>query len=74
MRLINADALDYSKLNISYAIPKTNVADWIESAPTVTNLTPSDISDLRNELCLKCGKYKEAHNGACNGCRWRYKT
>ena len=26
--------------------------------------------DARNELCLKCGEYKEAHNGACNGCRW----
>lgn len=29
------------------------------------------IKDLRNELCLKCGKYKEAHNGACDGCRWK---
>jgi len=35
-----------------------------------TNLTPSDIADLRNELCLTCGRYKEAHNGACDGCRW----
>ena len=25
---------------------------------------------LRNELCFKCGQYREAHNGACNGCRW----
>ena len=36
-----------------------------------TNLTPSDINDLHNELCLKCGKYKDAHLGACDGCRWR---
>lgn len=35
------------------------------------NLTPADINDLRNELCLKCGKYKDAHLGACAGCRWR---
>ena len=27
--------------------------------------------DARNELCLKCGEYKEAHKGACNGCRWK---
>lgn len=27
--------------------------------------------DLRNELCLMCGKYHDAHNGACDGCRWR---
>jgi len=28
-------------------------------------------SDLRNFACQLCGKYKEAHNGACDGCRWR---
>lgn len=26
---------------------------------------------LRNELCLRCGEYVEAHNGACDGCKWR---
>jgi hypothetical protein len=36
-----------------------------------TNLTPSDIADLRNELCLRCGQYKAAHIGACDGCRWK---
>lgn len=25
----------------------------------------------RNELCLRCGSYKNAHNGACDGCRWK---
>jgi len=39
-----------------------------------TNLTPSDIADLRNELCLKCGKYKTAHEGSCDGCRWSGNT
>lgn len=24
----------------------------------------------RNELCLKCGRYHDAHRGACEGCRW----
>lgn len=24
-----------------------------------------------NELCQYCGKYKQAHEGACDGCRWR---
>ena len=27
--------------------------------------------DLINELCQYCGKYKQAHEGACDGCRWR---
>lgn len=29
-----------------------------------------DFTDCRNELCLKCGDYKQRHNGACEGCRW----
>ena len=27
--------------------------------------------DARNELCNKCGRYHEAHKGACDGCRWK---
>ena len=29
------------------------------------------LAAIRNELCFKCGKYREAHNGACDGCRWK---
>ena len=29
------------------------------------------LHEAKNELCFKCGKYREAHNGACNGCRWK---
>lgn len=29
-----------------------------------------ELADCRNELCLKCGRYSEAHLGACSGCRW----
>ena len=36
-----------------------------------TNLTPSDIADLRNFACQLCGKYKTAHLGSCDGCRWK---
>ena len=31
----------------------------------------SELAAMRNELCFKCGNYREAHNGACNGCRWK---
>ena len=24
----------------------------------------------KNELCLKCGDYKQSYLGACDGCRW----
>ena len=31
----------------------------------------TDLKDCVNELCLKCGSYHEAHEGACDGCRWK---
>lgn len=31
----------------------------------------ADRKALINELCQYCGKYKHAHEGACDGCRWR---
>ena len=30
-----------------------------------------ELHEAKNELCCKCGNYKQAHNGACDGCRWR---
>lgn len=36
----------------------------------VNNKVKNAVETIRNELCLKCEKYKEAHNGACDGCRW----
>ena len=29
-----------------------------------------NLPDCVNELCLKCGKYREEHLGACKDCRW----
>lgn len=33
--------------------------------------TQAERDVMRNELCFKCGKYRDAHNGACDGCRWK---
>ena len=33
----------------------------------------SELHAMKNELCQYCGKYKQAHDGACDGCRWREK-
>jgi len=30
----------------------------------------SELKCARNELCLRCGRYHEAHNGACDDCRF----
>ena len=31
----------------------------------------ADRKTLFNELCQYCGEYERAHEGACDGCRWR---
>lgn len=68
MRLIDADALEDT---LGCSDEDIIFKYQLREAPTVTNLTPSDIADLRNELCLKCGQYHNEHLGACNGCRWK---
>ena len=30
-----------------------------------------ELHTIKNELCQHCGKYKQAHEGACDGCKWR---
>ena len=30
-----------------------------------------ELDAMRNELCYKCGNYRDAHNGACDGCMWK---
>ena len=31
----------------------------------------SALRDCRNELCLQCGRYHDAHNGACDWCKYK---
>lgn len=30
-----------------------------------------ELHAMKNNLCQYCGKYKQAHEGACDGCKWR---
>lgn len=62
-------------------------ADWLENgdmmeplgglekdlaeAANLIEAQAKEINALRNELCLKYGNYTLAHDGACDGCRWR---
>ena len=43
----------------------------IDDIPASDVVSGRDFRDCRNELCLKCGGYKQRHLGACDGCRWR---
>ena len=44
--------------------------DLAEAADRIEAQT-KEIDALRNELCLKCGNYTLAHEGACDVCKWR---
>ena len=66
----------FSLLNVLQGLTRYTEIDEILNqlaAYEDTGLSPADIADLRNELCLKCGKYKTAHEGSCDGCRWKEK-
>lgn len=53
-------------------IIKLNLADaQIERLIEETERLRRDLKDCRNELCMRCGQYKQRHLGACDGCRWR---
>ena len=46
-------------LELVYGMPKANV------------VSRSEFENCRNELCYKCGEYKNRHLGACDGCRYK---
>ena len=46
------------------------VEEMIDSVPAADVVPGSDYRQCRNELCLRCGDYKQRHLGACDGCRW----
>ena len=47
------------------------LCDDLAGAADLIEARAKEIDALRNELCLKCGNYTLAHEGGCNGCRWR---
>ena len=48
------------------------IADALDPdfAKAVTQVR-SELYNCKNELCYKCGEYKTAHLGSCDGCRWK---
>ena len=41
------------------------------TADDAINELYANLKDCRNELCNRCGSYRQAHKGACDGCRWK---
>lgn len=43
----------------------------IDKIPAADVVPGNLFRELKNELCWRCGKYKDQHLGACDGCKWR---
>ena len=63
------DALDMAISALRQQETVTNRNDLND--PLTLDELKKELAAMRNELCFKCGNYREAHNGACDGCRWR---
>ena len=49
-----------------------NLRRRVEAQRTEIKRITSELKDCRNELCVMCGRYKQKHLGACEGCRWNH--
>lgn len=69
--LVNAlrEHAEWARAN-EWETPITLGDDLAEAADRI-EAQAKELDALRNELCLKCGNYTLAHDGACDGCRWR---
>lgn len=67
-----ADAV-YSAADMleNHASDRAALVAEIEKLRKQLEQTKPELAAMRNELCYLCGKYREEHNGACDGCRWK---
>lgn len=54
----------------NHASDRAALSAEIEKLRKQLEQTQAEQAAMRNELCYLCGKYREAHNGACDGCKW----
>ena len=47
-----------------------DVRGGLEKHEPTRLMAETDFHDCVNELCMRCGQYKQEHNGVCDGCRW----
>lgn len=50
-----------------------DIKELLDMAASKTNKVlrlKDELHAIKNELCQYCGKYKHAHEGACDGCKW----
>ncbi|MPN49483.1 hypothetical protein SDC9_197104 [bioreactor metagenome] len=69
--IVLADELHTERLSYPEYLTLRNGLDDVNDLLAQLAESEKRAHDARNELCLKCGRYHEAHKGACDGCRWR---
>lgn len=50
-----------------------DIKELLDVAVSKTNKVlrlKEELHTIKNALCQYCGKYKQAHENACDGCRW----
>ncbi len=62
-----------AKENVSQQCKILMLSSEVEELRDATTRLTDEYDRLRNEHCNLCGRYKMAHEGACNGCRWHRK-
>ena len=55
----------------NHASDRAALVTEIEKLRKQLEQTQAERGAMRNELCYLCGIYREAHYGACDGCRWK---
>lgn len=67
-----ADLIENQQRHIE-ALMKANdsLKDAIARRDEQIEKLAADRKALINELCQYCGKHKQAHEGVCDGCKWR---
>lgn len=66
-----AYAVEYGGESIIHVDCLEDVIEEIKRLPIADVVSGALFRELRDELCLYCGKYTEQHLGACAGCKWR---
>ena len=65
-----SDVVDFIKSYRHSTDVAFHMEEHLYEIPSADVISKSEYENCRNELCYKCGEYKNRHLGACDGCRW----
>lgn len=53
------------------AIMQREIEQLEDKQKNVIEKYKRQLKDCVNELCCRCGRYRNEHLGACDGCKWK---